>query len=153
MSLFFSSAPVYHFSFYLVRLLLASGSLFSPTICLSRRPSDRRNGKSEPSIPFDLVIVIFFQILPLFVEAPSSVRPAGTKKETRSSVYPSARGFPYDCIREIAIYGCRYCAAGYPLDTEGSERSSHENCPLRHDPANREFPVSLPSSLAFESLR
>lgn len=84
---------------------------------------------------------------PLF-EASSSVRPAGTKKkETRPSVHPSARGFPRDCIREIAIYECRYCAAGYPLDIEGSERSSRENCPLRHDPANRD--VGLPSFSCF----
>ena len=68
MSLFF--LPVHHFSFYLV-CLLASGSLFSPTICLSPRYDDGRNGKSEPSIPFDLTIVIFFQILSLFVEVPS----------------------------------------------------------------------------------
>lgn len=145
---------------YIYRLKYPPSPLIPSTVSLSRlsslriqflfqlkpsgflsAPGGGRNGKSEPSIPFDLAIVIFFQILPF---SSKLHHPFGRqeKKEARSPVHPSARGFPYDCIREIAIYGCPgYCAAGYPLDIEGSERSSRENCPLRHEAANRQFPV------------
>lgn len=85
---------------------LSSRSLFSPTICLSPWLDDGRNGKSEPSIPFDLTVVIFFRILSLFVEVPSSLRPVGIKKR---NVRPSARSFPCDCIHEIAIYEYLLC--------------------------------------------
>lgn len=125
-------------------LLLASGRSFQPDR-LSFSPIRRwkaRGMRSGPSISFDLVAVIFFQIL-LF-PSNSIIRPNGRNKKRgrRSSVRPSARGFSCDCIREIVIYVWRHCVAGYPA--EGSERSSRENCPLRCDPANRVFPVCHP---------
>lgn len=94
----FPSHPVRHFSFYFVCPLL-SGSSFNSTICLSPRPGDRRNQKSKSSIPFDLTIVIFFQILLFSSKFHHPFRAVGTKKRN-PSVHPSARGFPYDCIRE-----------------------------------------------------
>jgi len=139
--------PVRHFSFYLIlsspriRFSFQSNHAFLPGLAMEG------NGKSEPSVwSRDRDI---FPDFPLFVEAPS-VQLIGTKKEARPSVHPSARGFPCDCIRQIAIYGCRYCAAGYPLDIEGSERSSRENCSLR---SGKPRVSGLPSSFAFESLR
>lgn len=55
-------------------------------------------------------IVIFSQILPF----PSKFHhPSGqTIKKKKKGTRLSARGFPYNCIREIVTYGCRYCAAG-----------------------------------------
>lgn len=141
MSLFLSPL-VYHFSFYLVCLRLASGSPFSPTICLSTRWKEREKRIVHSVWSRDRDIS---PDSPLSVEVSSSVRPAGTKKKKEAR--PSARGCSCDCIRKIAIYGCRHCAAGYPFDAEGSERSSRENCPFRHDPANRDFPVCRPLSL------
>jgi len=90
---------------------------------------------------------IFPDSLPFRRSSIHSSGPGRNKKKKETSAHPSARGFPCNCIREIAIYGCHYCATGYPLDMEGSERSSRENCPLRHNPANGEFPICCSFSL------
>lgn len=74
---------------------------------------------------------------PLSVEAPSSVRAERGAKRGRASV--RMRLFLQLYPRDRDIYVCRHCVAEYPVDTEGSERSSRENCPLRRDLANREF--------------
>jgi len=139
-----SFPPVRHFSFYLI--------LSSPRIRFSFQcnhlpfsPAWRWKEREKRIVRLISRSWYFSRFSPF---RRGSIRSTGRNKKRSASVCPSVRTrlSVHDCIREITIYGCRYCAAGYPLDIEGSERSSRENCSLR---SGKPRVSGLPSSLSF----